>query len=199
MKAIVAGMALVSVFGSWSAAEAADEASKSQTQSVVRGDVKDVEGNPVSGVEAILRSEDGAELARATTDSTGAYDFGCIDMGDYQYEIVAGDAFKGHTVVAPVGPNGLAIAWAVDGSKPALASATATGGACKEGMAVAATSGAAGAEGASGAAVSGTTGTGSEAAAAVFGGAAIAGGAGVGIAAGVGAFDSSSDADSPAQ
>lgn len=198
MKACVAALAVVSVFGFVTAVEAADEKSDAATQSMVRGQVSDIAKNPVGGVEVVLRSEEGKEIARTTTNSQGLYELGCVDMGNYQYEILPTEGFKGHKVVAPLGPNGLEIAWAVDEKKPALASATATGGACAGGVVVAgASQGGVDAGSTAAAGAAGPSGAGS--AAAVVGGAAVAGGVGVGIAAGAGAFDSSSEAGSPAQ
>lgn len=189
MKRLVGMLAIVFAFG-LSGVAAAEEGSETATQSMVRGQVSDVGKNPVSGVDVILLSTAGEELARTSTDASGMYSLGCVDVGEYQYEIVPGSAFKGHKVVAPLGPNGLTIAWAVDAQKPALASATATGGPCAGGAVVAggAAAGGAAAGGAAGAAGAGTGAT----AAAVVGGTALAAGAGVGIAAGAGAFDSDS-------
>lgn len=203
MKSIV-GVLLAAAFGFSTVAIAADTASTGQTiaQSRVQGSVFDPDKNPVAGVDVILLSAEGQELARTKTDATGAYSLGCVDLGDYQHEIApTGNGFKGHKVVAPLGPNGLTIAWAVDHSKPALASATASGGPCGA-PAVAAAGGAA----AGGAAAGGTAGaagatgaTTGATAAAVVGGTALAAGVGVGIAAGAGAFDSNSSASTPAQ
>jgi len=192
MKPILA-LAVVSVLGLSMAASAADPASAASDtveQSVVQGQVFGPDESPVAGVEVILRTTSGEEIARANTDASGAYSLGCVDVGEYEAEIVpAGEGFQGQKVVAPIGPNGLTVAWAVDSGKPALASATATGGPCVAGAAVV---GAAGPEGAAGTA--GATGAGAGGgrdAAIILGGTALAGGAGVGIAAGVGAFRSS--------
>ncbi|MDG2308731.1 MAG: carboxypeptidase-like regulatory domain-containing protein [Candidatus Binatia bacterium] len=202
MKPFVSALALVSIFGLATMATAEDSASaepQTVTQSRVQGSVFDPDRNPVSGVDVILLSEAGAELGRTSTDATGAYSLGCVDLGSYQYEIApTGNGYKGHKVVAPLGPNGLTIAWAVDHSKPALASATATGGPCGAAAVAAAGTGAAaaGAAGATGAAA----GAGMSTGAIVVGGTAIAAGVGVGIAAAAGAFDSNSSApSSPAQ
>ncbi len=201
MKPIVGAMAVVCIFGLVGTANAEDPAAQGQpavTQSRVQGSVFDPDKNPVSGVDVILLSEGGAELGRTSTDSAGAYSLGCVDLGSYQYEIVpTGNGFKGHKVAAPLGPNGLTIAWAVDHSKPALASATATGGPCGAAAVAAAGTGAAaaGAAGATGAAA----GTGTSTAAVVVGGVALTGGVGVGIAAAAGAFDSSTTSSTGAQ
>ncbi len=190
MKPLVGGvLALVSVLA-WSttalAAGPDAEGAQAATRSIVRGRVSDSEKSPVSEVDVILLSERGAEIARTSTDAVGTYSLGCVDVGPYQYRIIPRrNGYKGHTVVAPLGPNGLTIVWAVDHDKPALASATANGGPCGGAGATAIGGAAAAAAGATGAPV-GAGGT----AAVIAGGAAVAGGVGVRIAAGMGAFDS---------
>lgn len=194
MKPIVGALALVTVLGlSTAALGASGEDGSSAARSMVRGQVTDPERNPVSGVDVILLSEEGQEISRTSTNASGTYSLGCVELGKYQYEIVpAKGGFKGHKVVAPLGPNGLTLDWAVDQNKPALASAMATGGPCGGAVVGAAAGGAAvGAAGATGAGAGGT-------AAIAVGGAALVGGAGVGIAAGAGAFDSD-DSGTPAQ
>lgn len=202
MKPIVA-LTAVAVFGFSSVAVAADPGSKGSDaaeQSVVRGQVSDVDKKPVSGAEIVLLNEDGQEIARTKTDANGAYSLGCVDLGSYQHQISAA-GFKGQKVAAPLGPNGLVVAWAVDPQKPALASATASGGPCVGSVAAAGTIGAAGAEGTTGTvgAVGADGGTVGGTPAIVLGGGALAAGAGVGIAAGAGAFDSDSGPGTGAQ
>ena len=180
---------LVAAFGFVPGVAAAEDAASPQAN--VAGVVQDADKNVVSGAEVVLISESGEEVARATSGDDGSYALGCVDAGSYQLELVGGEDFKGQKVAAPVGPNGLTVAWAVDEGRPALASATATGGACGVTVAAAAAAPAAAeaAGAAGGEALLGTT------AGAVVGGGALATGLGLGIAAGYGAFSP----DSPAQ
>jgi hypothetical protein len=156
-------------------------------QANVGGIVQDASKNAVSGADVTLLGTDGTEVASATTAADGTYSFGCVTPGDYRLQIASKGDLQGQKVEAPVGPNGLNVAWAMDAGKPALASATATGGAC--GAVVAAAAPAAAAPAAAGGTLLGATGG------AIVGGGAVLAGAGVGIAAGAGAFQP----DSPAQ
>lgn len=156
-------------------------------QANVGGIVQDADKNGVAGTDVTLLGTDGTEVAKTTTAADGSYSFGCVTPGDYHMQVAPKGDFEGQKVEAPVGPNGLNVAWAVDAGKPALASATATGGAC--GTTVAAVPPAAADGGAGGGSILGTNG------AAIVGGGALLAGAGVGIAAAAGAFQP----DSPAK
>ncbi|MEO2170052.1 MAG: carboxypeptidase-like regulatory domain-containing protein, partial [bacterium] len=99
-------------------------------QANVVGTVHDADKNAVGGADLVLLSTDGEEVGKTTTSANGTYSLGCIGVGTYHLELASGSDFEGQKVAAPVGPSGLTVAWAVDAGKPALASATATGGAC---------------------------------------------------------------------
>jgi len=182
MKVWASALALVAMTGFGAMfAQAADP------QANVGGIVQDSGKNAVAGTDVTLLSADGTAVATTTTAADGTYSFGCVTPGNYQLQVAPKGDFQGQKVEAPVGPNGLNVAWAVDAGKPALASATATGGAC--GTTVAAAAPAAAAATTGGGTILGST------AGAVVGGGALLAGAGVGIAAGAGAFQP----DSPAQ
>jgi len=182
MKVWASALALVAMTGfGVTFAQAADP------QANVGGIVQDTSKNAVSGTEVTLLGTDGTAVATTTTAADGTYSFGCVSPGDYHLQVASKGDFQGQKVEAPVGPNGLNVAWAMDAGKPALASATATGGAC--GTTVAAAAPVAAAPAAAGGTLLGATGG------AVVGGGALLAGAGVGIAAGAGAFQP----DSPAQ
>ncbi len=178
---------LVAALGVLPAMASAEEAAAPKAN--VAGVVQNADKKVVSGAEVVLVSESGEEVARATTADDGSYALGCVAPGAYQLQLADGDGFKGQKVAAPVGPNGLTVAWAVDAGRPALASATATGGACGVTVAAVAPAAAESATAAGGQPLLGTT------AGAVVGGGALATGLGLGIAAGNGAFSP----DSPAQ
>lgn len=177
----------------------ASEPAAETTKPTVVGKVADVSKAPIAGAEVILFSDTGAEIARTTTDSVGTYSFGCVTPGSYEIQLMPTSGFEGERVKAPVGANGLTVAWVVDQQKSALASASATGGACGS-SAVAAEGGGTTATVYEMATVNtATAGSGSPVAAAIIGGGALAGGVGVAIASGVDAFDSDLAPDSPAQ
>ena len=151
-RLIVGGMALVLCAGFSSGAIAAE-----QQGSTVAGQVADSANTPIAGADVVLLSADGKEIARSVTDATGTYSFGCIPAGNYEMELVPNNGFKGQRVVAPVGANGMAVAWVVDNQNPTIVSAAATGGACTIAPVVADAGGAAaGAEGAAAADASAT-------------------------------------------
>ena len=193
MKALVGAYALAMTFGMAVVTASAEEAAGPQANIV--GTVHDADKNAVEGADVVLLSTDGEEVGKASTGTGGTYTLGCVDLGTYHLQLGDGADFKGQKVAAPLGPNGLTVAWAVDSNKPALASATATGGACgatvaDAGAAAAAAAAAGGGAGAGSGAALGT------AAGAAVGGGALAAGVGMGIASASGAFSSP---DSPAE
>ena len=158
-------------------------------QANVVGKVLTADSQPVQGVDVALTTAGGAAVASTTTAADGSYSFGCVDTGAYHLAISPKGDFKGQNVKAPVGPNGLSVAWAVDKTKPALASATATGGACGAAVVAGAAAVAGASAGGGSGTLLGTTGG------MVVGGGALAAGVGLGIASASGAFNP----DSPAQ
>jgi hypothetical protein len=99
----------------------------------LRGVVHDARGVGVPDVDLLLLHEDGAEVARATTTSDGDYAFGCVDEGAYHLTLdPKTSGLVGRTVVARVGPRGLAVSWTAGPDKPALAQGSPQGGACGE-------------------------------------------------------------------
>ncbi|MFP6663192.1 MAG: carboxypeptidase-like regulatory domain-containing protein [Deltaproteobacteria bacterium] len=188
MRFFAGALALISVLGFSVSMAVAEDAAGPQANVV--GTVYDADKNAIDGAGLVLLSTDGEEVGTATTAADGTYSLGCAGLGTYHLQLTSGSGFQGQKVAAPVGPNGLAVAWAVDSNKPALASATATGGACG----VAAAAGAAPAAGAAGGVGGVGAGLGTVLGAVIGGGALVAG-VSVGIASAAGSFN----ADSPAQ
>ena len=175
-------------------AAGADAASKANIQGVIQ----DGFGYPVVGAEVEVVKE-GVVVATATSGKSGGYAVECIEEGSYELRLDPKDEFQGQRVVAPLDGRGLQVNWSVDESKPAIATATATGGACGDVVACltdaggtacpapgpAAPAGEAGQIGAVGAGSGGVS-TGAIVTGGVLGGTAI----GLGAAGAAGAFDS---------
>lgn len=184
MKFWAGAVALILVLGFSIPTAYAEDVAGPQANLV--GTVHDADSGALEGVGLVILSTDGEEVGKTTTGADGTYSFGCVDLGTHHLELTSGSGFHGQKVAAPVGPNGLRVAWAVDAERPALASATATAGACQGGVAAVGT----------GAGVGAAAGVGtSTVLAAVVAGGALAAGVGVGIASATGNLGP----DSPAQ
>lgn len=119
-KAVIAFAALV-----WAAPAAADATGKANIQGVIQ----DGFGYPVADAEIEVVKE-GVVVATATSGKSGGYAVECIEEGSYELRLDPKSDFQGQRVVAPLDGRGLQVNWSVDESKPAIATATATGGAC---------------------------------------------------------------------
>lgn len=91
---------------------------------VVAGMVGNPQGSPVAGVKIVARNSSGKVISEAVTDSRGQYAVRNLAPDRYQITLdPLNSPFKGQTVVAAVGTEGLTVNWMVSQVAPALATA----------------------------------------------------------------------------
>lgn len=108
---------LVGVFGAGMASQAfcAD----------IAGRVFDRQGQAAQGIQISVELPNSKLVAQAITDAKGTYRLKSLAPGTYHLALNPGTSgFKGQTVVAYVGPDGLTVDWVVSPTAAALALAT---------------------------------------------------------------------------
>jgi hypothetical protein len=90
------------------------------------GSVVDANGNPLQGVQVIVRAQNSPMTGAAITNQTGQYEIAGLNPGRYYITLDAkGTNLTGQTVVSNLNDNGLTVNWAASPGRQAIATAQA--------------------------------------------------------------------------
>lgn len=90
----------------------------------VGGTVAGSQGQPLSGVQVIVKDASGHVVGQGAPGSTGVYDISGLQPGNYNFTLDPGSSgYQGQTVASYVGPDGICLNWGVSTTSPAVATA----------------------------------------------------------------------------
>jgi hypothetical protein len=90
------------------------------------GTVLNSQGNPVQGVQIVVKDAQGNVVGQATTNAQGQYTIANLPPGEYTLTLdPLKTGYQGNTVVASLPAQGLTADWLVAADKPAIAAAKA--------------------------------------------------------------------------
>jgi Carboxypeptidase regulatory-like domain len=88
------------------------------------GTVVDSNGNPLQGLQVIVKAQNSQMTGAAITNQTGQYQIEGLNSGLYYITLdPKGTSLAGQTVVTNLNDNGLTVNWATAPGRPAIASA----------------------------------------------------------------------------
>ena len=88
------------------------------------GTVMDANGNPLQGVQVIVKAQDSQMTGAAITNQTGQYEIGGLNSGRYYITLdPKGTNLTGQTVESNLNDNGLTVNWAASPGRQAIATA----------------------------------------------------------------------------
>ena len=97
----------------------------------VGGTVASSQGQPLSGVQVIVKDASGHVIGQGAPGSGGVYDIQGLQPGNYNFTLDPGSSgYQGQTVASYVGADGICLNWGVSTTSPAVASAQ-PGATCK--------------------------------------------------------------------
>ena len=90
----------------------------------VGGTVASSQGQPLSGVQVIVKDASGHVIGQGAPGSGGVYDIQGLQPGNYNFTLDPGSSgYQGQTVASYVGADGICLNWGVSTTSPAVASA----------------------------------------------------------------------------
>src|ERR1700674_4776271 len=88
------------------------------------GTVASSQGQPLSGVQVIVKDASGHVIAQGAPGSGGVYHISGLQPGNYNFTLDPGSSgYQGQTVASYVGPDGICLNWGVSTTSPAVATA----------------------------------------------------------------------------
>ena len=90
----------------------------------VGGTVASSQGQPVTGVQIIVKDASGHVIGQGASGTSGAYYISGLQPGNYNFTLDPGTSrFQGQTVASYVGSDGICLNWSVSTTSPAVAAA----------------------------------------------------------------------------
>jgi Carboxypeptidase regulatory-like domain len=90
----------------------------------VGGTVASPQGQPLTGVQVIVKDASGHVVGQGAPGSGGVYDIQGLQPGNYNFTLDPGSSgYQGQTVASYVGADGICLNWGVSTTSPAVASA----------------------------------------------------------------------------
>jgi len=90
----------------------------------VGGTVASSQGQPLTGVQVIVKDASGHMIGQGAPGSGGVYDIQGLQPGNYNFTLDPGSSgYQGQTVASYVGADGICLNWGVSTTSPAVASA----------------------------------------------------------------------------
>jgi len=90
----------------------------------VGGTVASSQGQPLTGVQVIVKDASGHVVGQGAPGSGGVYDIQGLQPGNYNFTLDPGSSgYQGQTVASYVGADGICLNWGVSTTSPAVASA----------------------------------------------------------------------------
>ena len=90
----------------------------------VGGTVAGSQGQPLTGVQVIVKDASGKVIGTGAPGSGGVYDVSGLQPGNYNFTLDPGSSgYQGQTVASYVGPDGICLNWGVSTTSPAVATA----------------------------------------------------------------------------
>ena len=90
----------------------------------VGGTVASSQGQPLSGIQVIVKDANGHVIGQGAPGSGGVYDIQGLQPGNYNFTLDPGSSgYQGQTVASYVGADGICLNWGVSTTSPAVASA----------------------------------------------------------------------------
>jgi hypothetical protein len=90
----------------------------------VGGTVASSQGQPLTGVQVIVKDASGHVIGQGAPGSGGGYHIQGLQPGNYNFTFDPGSSgYQGQTVASYVGPDGICLNWGVSTTSPAVATA----------------------------------------------------------------------------
>ena len=90
----------------------------------VGGTVAGSQGQPLTGVQVIVKDASGHVVGQGAPGSGGVYDIQGLQPGNYNFTLDPGSSgYQGQTVASYVGADGICLNWGLSTTSPAVASA----------------------------------------------------------------------------
>lgn len=90
----------------------------------VGGTVAGSQGQPLTGVQVIVKDASGHVVGQGAPGSSGVYDIQGLQPGNYNFTLDPGSSgYQGQTVASYVGADGICLNWGVSTTSPAVATA----------------------------------------------------------------------------
>jgi len=90
----------------------------------VGGTVASSQGQPLTGVQVIVKDASGHMIGQGAPGSGGVYDIQGLQPGNYNFTLDPGSSgYQGQTVASYVGPDGICLNWGLSTTSPAVATA----------------------------------------------------------------------------
>jgi hypothetical protein len=90
----------------------------------VGGTIQSSQGQPVTGVQVLVKDASGKVVGTGAPGSGGVYDISGLQTGNYNFTLDPGSSgLQGQTVASYVGPDGICLNWGVSTTSPAVATA----------------------------------------------------------------------------
>src|ERR1700746_285166 len=90
----------------------------------VGGTVAGPQGQPLTGVQVIVKDASGHVIGQGAPGSGGVYDIQGLQPGNYNFTLDPGSSgYQGQTVASYVGPDGICLNWGLSTTSPAVATA----------------------------------------------------------------------------
>ena len=90
----------------------------------VGGTMASSQGQPLTGVQVIVKDASGHVIGQGAPGSGGGYDIQGLQPGNYNFTLDPGSSgYQGQTVASYVGPDGICLNWGLSTTSPAVATA----------------------------------------------------------------------------
>jgi hypothetical protein len=90
----------------------------------VGGTMASSQGQPLTGVQVIVKDASGHVIGQGAPGSGGVYDIQGLQPGNYNFTLDPGSSgYQGQTVASYVGPDGICLNWGLSTTSPAVATA----------------------------------------------------------------------------
>src|ERR1700752_3284870 len=88
----------------------------------VGGTMASSQGQPLTGVQVIVKDASGHVIGQGAPGSGGVYDIQGLQPGNYNFTLDPGSSgYQGQTVASYVGPDGICLNWGLSTTSPAVA------------------------------------------------------------------------------
>jgi hypothetical protein len=90
----------------------------------VGGTMASSQGQPLTGVQVIVKDASGHMIGQGAPGSGGGYNIQGLQPGNYNFTLDPGSSgYQGQTVASYVGPDGICLNWGLSTTSPAVATA----------------------------------------------------------------------------
>jgi Carboxypeptidase regulatory-like domain len=90
----------------------------------VGGTMASSQGQPLTGVQVIVKDASGHVIGQGAPGSGGGYNIQGLQPGNYNFTLDPGSSgYQGQTVASYVGPDGICLNWGLSTTSPAVATA----------------------------------------------------------------------------